>query len=1074
MNRIFLSLFAFLCSFILITNSTFPTYAEEPVVKRTPRSSEESPPDTPQEQNQRNQDQQETQPQSEQDNQSNQDQQPTDNADKEKHTTDDKSKQDSDGSSEESSCTDVTGMGGWVICLAIDALSKITDGVYGVIESFLPIDPITSDTNSTIHLIWEYARNLTNILFIIFLIVVVYSQLTGLGLSNYGIKRVLPRIIIAVVLVNLSFVICQVATDTSNILGSSLRGFFESIKTTIIANSSHPELNVNFSEIVGSVLGGTVLTLAAGSVIVSFAGGILSVIATILSVLLPGLIAVIIGLITIALRQALIPLLTMISPLAFVCFLLPNTEKWFTKWKDLFIKMLVFYPAFSALFGVAQLAGWAIINSSVVNGEADALRVILGLAVQILPLFFSWSLMKMSGTILGTVNQKLSDLASKPSAGLKNWANSHAQQERFRFFNRPFARKYSLGAKSRKWLDYRSNLRETDISNMQSVYNNDIAAKVYKRMSGNDTRKPEVFKANRYSEGFKEAKNKTAIANNAIVQADIVAGHYSDYFDNNTKRSKRLIEEGRNAWIESTVLEQLRAIHDEDDIEYLTDVYFGGNKRDANGLPVKTDDFRRYITASCGGEEGEHRVIAKVVTRASNYESRRRAETYTMMNKFGFNGYNKHECRCWLAGYYIDDDGWATDKNGNRLKDDEDRYIETIPGQILTKAPERMVLYDKRDKYGLYFDMKDQDGNIISRIHRGTGDDGLNHDDAAFTKEVLANFDLPIGDPINDVYSILAGIKPGKIITPQGRNEIGLARYSTTIGRALADYKSNAAWAGAMFNSMVGNRQIHNAAQMAIDVCDSIIKTAKPGALNTQNPASINLLLSILDPDNWNDIFREEDIMDGVNINNKAWGGENWVEDENGILDINNFTKGNIQPVDNPTYEQRMNTIKRKFLFPALQKIKPAIIRNTTPNTADNQKPGASDAFSNLIDMIETKWENNPNLPDPNLNQYDLLGKTRDFKAKQHDRDGNLIYGNISRHPRNIGEPNPNTLSELMELYYTTFAVSQYINGVVQILNETHNYRALEEFDNWIHLNGNADKAEIQNFVENDLVSFLN
>ena len=67
-------------------------------------------------------------------------------------------------------------------------------------------------------------RDFANIIFIIGFLIIVFSQLTSFGVSNYGIKRLLPKIIIAAILVNVSFYICAIAVDLSNILGNSLRG----------------------------------------------------------------------------------------------------------------------------------------------------------------------------------------------------------------------------------------------------------------------------------------------------------------------------------------------------------------------------------------------------------------------------------------------------------------------------------------------------------------------------------------------------------------------------------------------------------------------------------------------------------------------------------------------------------------------------------------------------------------------------------------------------------------------------------------------------------------------------------
>ncbi|MDR3298135.1 MAG: hypothetical protein LBT19_02075, partial [Candidatus Nomurabacteria bacterium] len=172
---------------------------------------------------------------------------------------------------EAKTCYDQVGAIGWLVCPTTGFLSKMVDGVYGIIQSLLQVNPVSTDQDSPIYVVWEYVRNLTNIIFIIFLIVVIYAQLTGFGLNNYGIKRVLPRIIIAAVLVNLSFIICALAVDVSNVLGASLRGVFTNIQETAIANGSINEVaNFSISEVVGAALG--TAAVGTGAVVAGIAG----------------------------------------------------------------------------------------------------------------------------------------------------------------------------------------------------------------------------------------------------------------------------------------------------------------------------------------------------------------------------------------------------------------------------------------------------------------------------------------------------------------------------------------------------------------------------------------------------------------------------------------------------------------------------------------------------------------------------------------------------------------------------------------------------------------------------------
>ncbi|MBQ1373420.1 hypothetical protein IIY66_01285 [Candidatus Saccharibacteria bacterium] len=324
-------------------------------------------------------------------------------------------------------CQDGLGSMGWLVCPATKKISEAVNWLYEKLEDILVINPVSMEEGSPIYQIWQYFLGVTNILFIIFLLVVVYSQLTGVGISNYGIKKVLPKLIVTAVLVNLSFLICVIAVDVSNIMGNSLRGVFtgieDSVSAGLIETSSSTttatgdltrEAKLGYTDMYGSLMGTAGITI--GGAIIAFETGAIWML---IPVVLGAIVAVVSGLITISLRQAVVMLLIMVSPLAIIAYMLPNTDQWFKKWRQLFIKMLVFYPAFSLLFGASSLAGFAIMASA-----KDSFGVLLGIAVQIFPLFFSWSLMKMSGTFLGTINAKMHSLAARPLSANRSWAES--------------------------------------------------------------------------------------------------------------------------------------------------------------------------------------------------------------------------------------------------------------------------------------------------------------------------------------------------------------------------------------------------------------------------------------------------------------------------------------------------------------------------------------------------------------------------------------------------------------------------------------------------------------------------
>lgn len=317
-----------------------------------------------------------------------------------------------------SSCS-VTGIG-WVICPISVWLAEGMDWLFGMLSDLIKVQPLTlGTTNDSMYQAWNIMRTIANIAFVIVFLIIIYAQITNLGVSNYGLKKLIPRLIIAAVLVNVSFFITALAIDISNVLGYSVQDIFNSIREQVFRVTNDDISGVNTD---GGWAALTAIVLAGGGYFgVSYlvTGG-----ATILLVpILLGLgLTLLFVFLILAARQAIIVILVIISPLAFVAYLLPNTEKWFEKWKDIFMTMLIFFPAFSLVFGGSQLAGQIIIQ----NAGDNIVMLILGMAVQIAPLVITPLILKLSGGLLG----KIAQIANDPRKGIldrnKAWAEEKA------------------------------------------------------------------------------------------------------------------------------------------------------------------------------------------------------------------------------------------------------------------------------------------------------------------------------------------------------------------------------------------------------------------------------------------------------------------------------------------------------------------------------------------------------------------------------------------------------------------------------------------------------------------------
>jgi hypothetical protein len=311
---------------------------------------------------------------------------------------------------------------GWMLCPVMDLMAKVIDGAYAFVSSLMVVKPITTSQTpeaASLYAAWQVMRNFANVAFVIAFMAIIFSQMTSVGLSNYGIKKMLPRLIVAAILVNASYWICAIAVDISNILGASLNGLFDSAipkeltKAAEFKSTSSWNTSGGWQGMVGAILVGGIVT------------GIF-LYAT-LSALIPALLAALIAILTVfivlTLRQALIILLIIVSPLAFVAYLLPNTESLFKKWYGLFKTLLLMYPIIAMIFGASALAS-TIVMASAPEGNYKIAVQVMGALISIIPLALTPIIMKTAGGVLSKVGGFVNNRNKGPIDKLRKRADA--------------------------------------------------------------------------------------------------------------------------------------------------------------------------------------------------------------------------------------------------------------------------------------------------------------------------------------------------------------------------------------------------------------------------------------------------------------------------------------------------------------------------------------------------------------------------------------------------------------------------------------------------------------------------
>lgn len=414
---------------------------------------------------------------------------------------------------------------GWVICPVTNWLAAGMDYMYDIISSFMIVTPLSTNKTSPLYYAWSIMRNLANIMFIIGFLAIIYSQITNTGLSSHGVKQLLPRLVIAAILVNVSYWLTAVAVDISNILGVNLKNIFDQVVDNIQKNadpawSGMEWKSLKWEDISGFILSGGAATFAVASLVggvIATAGGSLWLL---LGALMGVMVSALVAILVLAARQALITLFIVISPLAFVAYLLPSTEKYFHRWRELFTTMLLMFPIFSVVFGAAQLAGILIIYSATPHTRNFLNILILGMVVQVAPLIITPLLIKVSGSLLGRV----AGIVNDPNKGLIDKTKNFAQSQSDRRKNRQLWRRNEDGsytynnplAMGGRRLALRSMNRERELKawegGAEAAYANDHRShEVHRQHEINEMRK-------NAGESHSKAEFDTQLATNELLR----------------------------------------------------------------------------------------------------------------------------------------------------------------------------------------------------------------------------------------------------------------------------------------------------------------------------------------------------------------------------------------------------------------------------------------------------------------------------------------------------------------------------------------------------------------------------
>ena len=375
---------------------------------------------------------------------------------------------------EQRDCYNKAGSLGWIVCPLITTGAEMVQTTYeGMVVPFLRMDPKLFGSDGGTYNAWNVFRNLANIAFVIVFLIVIFSQLTGYGIDNYGIKKILPKLVVAAILINMSYIICQLAIDIANIIGGGIGALFTGIGDQI-ASASPTVCTANGADacraVSANTSGGAGSWIAIIAVVIAITAVALLAIGP--QILIPVLLAIISFVIAVfflfvilGVRQALAVILVAFSPLAFLCYMLPNTKKIFDKWFTTLKGILLAYPICSAMvYGGDMVAKIILSNYGTEATDLASMTPILSAGVvAIAPIFLIPGTIKKSMAGIGALSARL-------QGGLTHRARGAANR---RLQNSPLTHRQRYREKAR--MD-RANAR-------MGEYNNRRAGKTLNRMN---------------------------------------------------------------------------------------------------------------------------------------------------------------------------------------------------------------------------------------------------------------------------------------------------------------------------------------------------------------------------------------------------------------------------------------------------------------------------------------------------------------------------------------------------------------------------------------------------------------
>ncbi len=225
----------------------------------------------------------------------------------------------------------------------------------------------------------------------------------------YTVKKVLPRLVIAAILIQLSWEIFTLMIELVGQIAWGIEGLLYAPFGGRGALSLDNAINVTGG---GALFNAAAIAAAAGA-------GISLGLVGVLSLALSALIALVIGFFVLAVRQIVVIILLVIAPLALVAWILPNTEKFWKIWWESFSKLLLMYPLILLLIAGGRVAARVVAEIDLSGGwTEDQLEGGFVLLIVVIGYFGPFFLIPKTFQVAGSAFANITGMVNNRSKGV--------------------------------------------------------------------------------------------------------------------------------------------------------------------------------------------------------------------------------------------------------------------------------------------------------------------------------------------------------------------------------------------------------------------------------------------------------------------------------------------------------------------------------------------------------------------------------------------------------------------------------------------------------------------------------